>query len=95
MSLMMNIFCKYVDTIPPFKKYGDQLLKKKQIVVVVSDSEAKVLVQFVKLRSECLIQVTSLMMLQMSALFNLVTNDRSKSALWGTTISCKNMAILG
>jgi hypothetical protein len=42
-SFMMKMFCKYVDTIPPFKKYWDHLFKKKLMVVVVSESGTKVL----------------------------------------------------
>jgi hypothetical protein len=48
---MMNMFLKYVDTIPPFKEYWDQLFKEKQMVAVASESGTKVL-QLSELRKE-------------------------------------------
>ncbi len=42
-NFMMNMFLKYVDTIPPYKEYWDHLFKKKRMVAVASESGAKVL----------------------------------------------------
>ncbi len=47
----MNMFTKYVDALPPFKEYWEHLFQKKRMVVVASESGAKVL-QFTKLRKE-------------------------------------------
>ncbi len=46
---MMSMFSKYIDMLPPFKKYWDHLFESKQMVVVASESGAKVL-QFAELR---------------------------------------------
>ncbi len=48
---MMSMFSKYLDMLPPFRKYWDHLFEKKQMVVVASESGAKVL-QFAELRKE-------------------------------------------
>jgi hypothetical protein len=49
---MMNMFSKYVDALPPFKEYWEHSFQKKRMVVVVaSESGAKVL-QFAVLRKE-------------------------------------------
>jgi hypothetical protein len=48
---MMSMFSNYIDMLPPFKKYWDHMFEKKQMVVVASESGAKVL-QFTGLRKE-------------------------------------------
>jgi hypothetical protein len=50
-GFMMNMLSKYVDALPPFKEYWEHLFQKKRMVVVASESGAKVL-QFAKLRKE-------------------------------------------
>jgi len=50
-GFMMSMFSKYLNTLPPFRKYWDHLFEKKQMVVVASESGAKVL-QFAELRKE-------------------------------------------
>jgi len=50
-DFMMSMFSKYLDTLPPFRKYWDHLFEKKQMVVVASKSGTKVL-QFAELRKE-------------------------------------------
>ena len=42
-DFMMSMFSKYLDTLPPFRKYWDHLIEKKQMVVVASESGAKAL----------------------------------------------------
>jgi hypothetical protein len=48
---MMNMFGKYVDALPPFKKYWDYLYEKKRMRVIAADSGATVM-QFAELRKE-------------------------------------------
>jgi hypothetical protein len=48
---MMNMFGKYVDALPPFKKYWDYLYDKKRMRVIAADSGAT-LMQFAELRKE-------------------------------------------
>ncbi len=50
-DFMMSMFSKYIDMLPPFKKYLEHLFEKKQMVVVASESGAKVL-HFAELRTE-------------------------------------------
>ncbi len=50
-DFMMSMFSKYLNTLPPFRKFWDHLFEKKQMVVVASESVAKVL-QFAELRKE-------------------------------------------
>ena len=50
-DFMMSMFSKYLDMLPPFRAYWDHLFEKKQMVVVASESGAKVL-QFAELRKE-------------------------------------------
>jgi hypothetical protein len=50
-GFMMNMFSKYADALPPFKEYWKHFFQKKRMVVVASESGAKVL-QFAKLRKE-------------------------------------------
>jgi hypothetical protein len=50
-GFMMNMSCKYVDVLPPFKEYWKHLLDKKQMRVIAAESSATVL-QFAKLRKE-------------------------------------------
>ena len=35
-GFMMSMFIKYLNTLPPFRKYWDHLFEKKQMVVVAS-----------------------------------------------------------
>ena len=42
-DFMMSMFSKYLDMLPPFRKYWDHLIEKKQMVVVASESGAKAL----------------------------------------------------
>ena len=42
---------KYVDMLPPFKEYWEHLFEKKKMIVVSSESGARVL-QFAELRNE-------------------------------------------
>jgi hypothetical protein len=42
-DFMMSMFSKYIDMLPLFKKYWEHLFEKKQMVVVASESGAKVL----------------------------------------------------
>ena len=50
-NFMMNMFRKYVDSLPSFKAYWEHLFQKKRMVVMASESGAKVL-QFNELRKE-------------------------------------------
>jgi hypothetical protein len=50
-DFMLSTFSKNIDMLPPFKKYWEHLFEKNQIVVVASESGAKVL-QFTELRKE-------------------------------------------
>ncbi len=50
-GFMMNMFSKYVDALPPFKEYWEHLFQKKRMIVVASESGAKVL-QFAELWKE-------------------------------------------
>ena len=50
-DFMMSMFSKYLDKLPPFRKYWDHLFEKTQMVVVASESRAKVL-EFAELRKE-------------------------------------------
>ena len=50
-DFMMSMFSKYLSMLPPFRKYWDHFFEKKQMVVVASESGAKVL-QFAELRKE-------------------------------------------
>ena len=50
-NFMMGMFSKYVEELPPLKKYLIHLFEKKQMVLVASESGAKVL-QFADLRKE-------------------------------------------
>jgi hypothetical protein len=50
-NYMMSMFSKYVDTLPPFKEYWEHLFEKKKMIVVSSESGARVL-QFAELRNE-------------------------------------------
>ena len=42
-DFMMSMLSKYLDMLPLFKKYWDHVFEKKQMVVVASESGAKVL----------------------------------------------------
>ena len=42
-EFMMGMFSEYIDKFPPFKKYWEQMFEKKQMIVVASESGAKVL----------------------------------------------------
>ena len=50
-DFMMSMFSKYLNMLPLFRKYWDHLFEKKQMVVVASESGAKML-QFAELRKE-------------------------------------------
>jgi hypothetical protein len=50
-DLMMSTFSKYLKTIPLFRKYWDHLFEKKQMVIVASETGAKVL-QFAESRKK-------------------------------------------
>jgi hypothetical protein len=63
---MMNMFIKYVDALPPFKEYWENLYKKKQMRVMATESGATVL-QFAELRKE---------LFHPSDATNAVTNER-------------------
>jgi hypothetical protein len=47
----MNMFRKYIDRLPPFKKYWDEMFEKKQMIVLALESGARVL-QFKELRKK-------------------------------------------
>jgi len=47
----MEMFSEYIAELPPFKKYWEHLFEKKQMIVVASDSGAKVLA-YADLRKE-------------------------------------------
>ena len=50
-DFMMGMFSEYIAELPPFKKYWEHLFEKKQMIVVASDSGAKVLA-YADLRKE-------------------------------------------
>jgi hypothetical protein len=50
-DFMMGMFSEYINKFPPFKKYWEHLFNKKQMIVVASESGAKVL-PYADLRKE-------------------------------------------
>ena len=50
-NFMMSMFQEYINELPPFKDYWTNLIEKKPMIVVASDSGTKVL-QFAELKND-------------------------------------------